>query len=92
LWVACETDLAGAVTRGNLELLSHGDELIARLGGALVAIGFPRRSRAHAELLASFGADHVVVLDHPALVAYSPRARPKRWLIWCASERRGACC
>src|SRR5690349_1639038 len=24
LWVACETDLAGAITRGSLELLSHG--------------------------------------------------------------------
>ncbi|MGZ6175133.1 MAG: FAD-binding protein [Candidatus Binataceae bacterium] len=74
LWVACETDLAGAVTRGSLELLSHGDELIARLGGALVAIGFPAALARHAELLASFGADHVVVLDHPALDAYTPEA------------------
>ena len=74
LWVACETDLAGAVTRGSLELLSHGDELIARLGGALVAIGFPAALARHAELLASFGADHVVVLDNPALDAYTPEA------------------
>jgi len=74
LWVACETDLAGAVTRGSLELLSHGDELIARLGGALVAIGFPAALARHAELLASFGADHVVVLDHPALESYTPEA------------------
>jgi electron transfer flavoprotein alpha subunit len=74
LWVACETDLVGAVTRGSLELLSHGDELVARLGGALVAVGFPAAIARHAELLASFGADHVVVLDHPALESYTPEA------------------
>jgi len=74
LWVACETDLAGAVTRGSLELLSHGDQLVARLGGALVAVGFPAVLARHAELLASYGADHVVVLDHPALQAYTPAA------------------
>src|SRR6185437_14479287 len=74
LWVACETDLAGAVTRGSLELLSHGDELVARLGGALVAVGFPAAIARHAELLASYGADHVMVLDHPALESYTPEA------------------
>jgi electron transfer flavoprotein alpha subunit len=74
LWVACETDLAGAVTRGSLELLSHGDEMVARLGGALVAVGFPAALARHAELLASYGADHVLVLDHPALESYSPEA------------------
>jgi electron transfer flavoprotein alpha subunit len=74
LWVACETDLAGAVTRGSLELLSHGDEMAARLGGALIAVGFPAALARHAELLASYGADHVVVLDHPALESYSPEA------------------
>jgi electron transfer flavoprotein alpha subunit len=74
LWVACETDLAGAVTRASLELLSHGDQLVARLGGALVAVGFPAALARHAELLASYGADHVVVLDHPALESYTPEA------------------
>jgi electron transfer flavoprotein alpha subunit len=74
LWVACETDLAGAVTRASLELLSHGNELVARLGGALVAVGFPAALARHAELLASYGADHVVVLDHPALESYTPEA------------------
>ena len=72
--MACETDLEGAVTRGSLELLSHGDELVARLGGALVAVGFPAAIARHAELLASYGADHVVVLDHPALETYTPEA------------------
>jgi electron transfer flavoprotein alpha subunit len=74
LWVACETDLEGAVTRGSLELLSHGDELVRRLGGALVAVGFPAAIARHAELLASYGADHVVVLDHPAVESYTPEA------------------
>ncbi len=74
LWVACETNLEGAVTRGSLELLSHGDELVARLGGALVAVGFPAAIARHAELLAGYGADHVVVFDHPALESYTPEA------------------
>jgi electron transfer flavoprotein alpha subunit len=74
LWVACETNLEGAVTRGSLELLSHGDELVGRLGGALVAVGFPAELARHAELLASYGADHVVVLDHPALESSPPEA------------------
>jgi electron transfer flavoprotein alpha subunit len=73
LWVACETDLAGAITRGTLELLSHGSELVARLGGALIAVGFPSIAR-HAELLASYGADHVIVLEHPALDNYTPES------------------
>src|SRR6202167_4612600 len=40
VWVVCETDLEGRVTRGTLELLSRGDELASRLGGALFAVGF----------------------------------------------------
>ncbi len=74
LWVACETDLAGAVTRASLELLSHGDKLAAQLGGALVAVGFPAALARHAELLAGYGADHVVVIDHQALESYTPEA------------------
>jgi electron transfer flavoprotein alpha subunit len=71
LWVVCETDLKGEVTRGSLELLSHGDGLVARLGGALVAVGFPAVLARHAGVLASYGADYVVVLDHPALHSYT---------------------
>jgi len=74
LWVVCETNLAGEITRGSLELLSRGDELAAHLGGALVAVGFPAALARHAGLLASYGADQVVVLDHPALEAYTPEA------------------
>ncbi|HEY2525493.1 MAG TPA: FAD-binding protein [Candidatus Binataceae bacterium] len=98
LWVACETDLAGAITRGSLELLSHGDRLTAQLGGALVAVGFSATIARHAELLASFGADHVLTLDHPALESYAPetaaeamahlvRERTPWGVLLCASER-----
>jgi electron transfer flavoprotein alpha subunit len=72
LWVACETNLAGEITRGTLELLSQGDELAAELGGALFAVGFPAAISRHASLLASYGADRIIVLDEPALEAYSP--------------------
>ena len=74
LWIVCETDLEGRVTRGTLELLSRGDELASRLGGALVAVGFDRTIAQHAGLLASFGADQVLIVEHPALASYSPEA------------------
>lgn len=72
IWVGCETDLHGHVTRGSLELLSAADHLAARMGGAVVALGYPRSFASHAGLLASYGADRVVALDHPALESYSP--------------------
>ncbi len=74
LWVACETNLAGEITRGTLELLSLGDELATELGGALTTVGFPAAIARHAGLLSSYGADRIIVLDHPALEAYSPEA------------------
>ena len=74
VWIVCETDLEGRVTRGTLELLSRGDELASRLGGALVAVGFDRAIAQHAGLLASFGADQVLIVEHPALVSYTPEA------------------
>ena len=74
VWIACETDLEGRITRGTLELLSRGDELASRLGGALVAVGFDVAISRHAGLLASFGADQVLTLEHPALVSYTPEA------------------
>jgi electron transfer flavoprotein alpha subunit len=72
VWIVCETDLEGRVTRGTLELLSRGDELASRLGGALVAVGIDATVARHAGLLASFGADRVLTLEHPALVSYTP--------------------
>src|SRR5262249_32796394 len=98
VWVVVETNLAGAVTLGSLELLSAGDALATQLGGALVAIGFPGSIGKHAGLLASYGADHIIVADHSALENYSPeiasealaklvRERTPWALLLCASER-----
>jgi electron transfer flavoprotein alpha subunit len=74
VWVGCELDLKGHVTRGTLELLSRGDELASRLGGALVAVGFGGAIARHAGLFASFGADKVIAIEHPALDPYTPEA------------------
>lgn len=74
VWVACETNLEGEVTRCSLELLSRGDELASELGGALVAVGFPGSIARHAALLAGYGADRVLAIDSPELAAYTPEA------------------
>ena len=74
VWVICETDLEGRITRGTLELLSRGDELATRLGGSLVAVGIDIGVARHAGLLASFGSDQVLTLEHPALASYTPEA------------------
>ncbi len=74
VWIVCETDLEGRITRGTLELLSRGDELASRLGGALVAVGLDAGIARHAGLLASFGADLVLTVEHPALASYTPEA------------------
>src|SRR5271156_3777771 len=74
VWIVCETDLEGRITRGTLELLSRGDELATRLGGSLVAVGIDGGVARHAGLLASFGADRVLALEHPALASYTPEA------------------
>lgn len=72
VWVAIETNLAGFVTRGSLELLSRADELATHLGGAVVAAGFGAATRKHAGLLARYGADRVLALEAPELDAYTP--------------------
>ena len=72
VWIICEADLEGRITRGALELLSRGDELASRLGGAVVAVGFEAAITRHAGLLASFGADQVIAIDHPVLSSYTP--------------------
>jgi electron transfer flavoprotein alpha subunit len=98
LWVAVETNLSGEITRGSLELLSAADALAGRLGGAVTAVGFPTSIARHAGLLASYGADHILVVDHPALEQYSPdtvaeaiaklvRERTPWGLLLSASER-----
>ena len=98
VWVACETNMAGEITRGSLELLSSGDKLARSLGGAVFAVGFPASIRRHAPLLARYGADRILVLDHPELERYAPetvaeamanlvRVRTPFALLLCASER-----
>ncbi len=98
LWVAVEMNLSGEITRGSLELLSATDALAERLGGAVTSVGFPASIARHAGLLASYGADHILVVDHPALEQYSPdtaaeaiaklvRERTPWGLLLSASER-----
>jgi electron transfer flavoprotein alpha subunit len=98
VWIACETNMAGAITRGSLELLSSGDKLARSLGGAVFAVGFPASIAQHASLLASYGADRILVLDHVELERYAPETvaqameqlvqeRTPFALLLCASER-----
>lgn len=72
VWVVVETNLAGEVTIGSLELLSSGDALATRLGGALAAVVFPGAAAQHAALLAGYGADHIILIDNPVMADYSP--------------------
>ncbi|MGH7813921.1 MAG: FAD-binding protein [Candidatus Binataceae bacterium] len=88
VWVACETDLEGKITRSTLELLSRGDELATRLGGALIAIGLGGKIARQAGLLASFGADQVIAIEHPALDSYTPEAAAEAFAK--SIEARGA--
>ena len=98
IWIACETNMAGEITRGSLELLSSGDKLAQSLGGAVFAVVFPASIARHVSLLASYGADRILVLDHPQLERYAPetvaeamanlvRERSPFALLLCASER-----
>jgi electron transfer flavoprotein alpha subunit len=97
VWVVCEENLDHEITRGSLELLSAADELASKLGGALVAIGFPAAMGRHTRLLAGYGADRIMILDHDALEARRPEsvaeaiarlvAERRPWgLLLCASE------
>ena len=72
VWVAIETGLDGEITLCSLELLSAGDRLATKLGGALVAVAMPGSAARHASLLASYGADHLLLVDSPVLENYSP--------------------
>jgi electron transfer flavoprotein alpha subunit len=72
VWVVVESNLAGFVTRGSLELLSRADELATHLGGAVVAAGFGASMRKHVGILGRYGADRVIVLESPALESYTP--------------------
>jgi electron transfer flavoprotein alpha subunit len=98
VWVVVETSLDNEITLCSLELLSAGDRLATQLGGALVAVGFPGAAARHAQLIASYGADHILLVEGPALDSYSPDTAAEAlarlvhertpWaLLVCASER-----
>ena len=82
------------ITRGTLELLSLGDELATRLGGALVAVGFPAAIARHAGLLASYGADHIVRARPSRARSHTrQRPQPRHWRdLVRERDARGACC
>jgi electron transfer flavoprotein alpha subunit len=98
VWVVVETTLDHEITLCSLELLSAGDRLATQLGGALVAVALPGAAARHVGLLASYGADHLLLAENPALENYSPDAAAEAlarlvhertpWaLLLCASER-----
>jgi electron transfer flavoprotein alpha subunit len=98
VWVVVETNLAGAITLGTLELLSAGDALATQVGGSLIAVGLATTVAKHSGLLASYGADHIILANNPGLDNYSPetsaealakliRERTPWALLLCASER-----
>jgi len=98
VWVVVETSLDDQITLCSLELLSAGDRLATQLGGALVAVAFPGAAAHHAGLIASYGADHLLLAEGPALENYSPETAAEAlarlvhertpWaLLVCASER-----
>ncbi len=98
VWVVVETSLDDQITLCSLELLSAGDRLATQLGGALVAVAFPSAAARHAGLIASYGADHLLLADGAGLENYSPDSAAEAlarlvhertpWaLLVCASER-----
>jgi electron transfer flavoprotein alpha subunit len=98
VWVVVETSLDGEITLCSLELLSAGDRLATKLGGALFAVALPGAAARHAGLIASYGADHLLLVEGPALENYSPETAAEAiahlvhertpWaLLLCASER-----
>jgi electron transfer flavoprotein alpha subunit len=98
VWVVVETGLDNEITLCSLELMSAGDRLATELGGALAAVALPGAAARHAALLASYGADQVILAEGPALENYSPdtaaeglahlvHQRTPWALLVCASER-----
>jgi electron transfer flavoprotein alpha subunit len=72
VWVACESNLSGQITRATLELLSAGVELAERSGGAVAALCFGRQASDHGATLAAHGADLIFSLDELTPEVYSP--------------------
>ena len=98
VWVVVENSLDDEITLCSLELLSAGDRLATQLGGALVAVALPGSAARHAGLIASYGADHLLLAEGTGLENYSPDSAAEAlarlvhertpWaLLVCASER-----
>jgi electron transfer flavoprotein alpha subunit len=99
VWVVVETNLAGEITLCTLELLSAGDRLASKLGGALIAVALPGAAALHAGLLASYGADDLLLVEGDALENYSPETAAeaiahlvherKPWALLLSASERG---
>ncbi|SRR5579875_503242 len=72
VWVACETNLSGELTRASLELVAAADELASKTGGSVAAFVCGEISDTQARTLASYGADQIVVVKGETLEPYSP--------------------
>jgi electron transfer flavoprotein alpha subunit len=99
VWVVVETSLSGEITLCTLELLSAGDRLASQLGGALIAVALPGAASHHAGLLASYGTDHLLLVEGDALENYSPETAAeavahlvherKPWALLLSASERG---
>jgi len=99
VWVVIETSLDGEITLCTLELLSAGDRLASQLGGALIAVALPGAAAHHAGLLASYGTDHLLLVEGDALESYSPETAAeaiahlvherKPWALLLSASERG---
>jgi electron transfer flavoprotein alpha subunit len=99
VWVVVETSLSGEITLCTLELLSAGDRLASQLGGALIAVALPGAAAHHAGLLASYGTDHLLLVEGDALENYSPETAAeavahlvherKPWALLLSASERG---
>jgi len=87
VWVACETNHKGQITRPSLELMGRGAELASTLRGALAAIVIGRPMEGHAGLLASYGADQILLLDNPRLEPYAPETTASA-IAWAVQARK----
>jgi electron transfer flavoprotein alpha subunit len=69
VWVFVEQE-EGQIAPVGLELLGKAQELAQELGGKVVALFFGHAVSEQAQRLVQYGADTVLLADHPALEAY----------------------
>jgi electron transfer flavoprotein alpha subunit len=71
VWVVGEI-IAGQVRGATRELLGRSVELADRLQGEVVGVLIGANHADHAAELAAYGADRILLIDHPQLGRYSP--------------------